>query len=306
MTDSMRDAPGSRPRIGERCHTDRRSSDPTKTKDCVLSALTYVLVDDAEMQTMVPARIASGVLAVFWGVLFFGVIDLAVVFQKTPGFYESYLLETGWGLLYTALIAAPLIVLALNPRMISLRAHIAVVAVCVAVTAIASFSWLQLLPSSGLLLTAVVIDKLCGRPAALSARGSGIWCRRALHRPLLIVACLAIPFSVVVAADLVLGFWQLRPPTDDDTRGIDHWPTQAALAIALPAVAILASLRAPGCKVSLWSAAVSAAWWGAVSVSYPEHAGSLGLVGGWVAIFWSIALMLSTAASPPKSGDRTV
>ena len=107
---------------------------------------------------MISARIASGVLSVFWGLLFFGVIDLAVVFDRTPGFYESYLLETGWGLIYTVLVAAPLIVLAVSPQRTSLTAQIAVVAVCVAVAAVTAFSWRQLLPAAGLLLTAVPID----------------------------------------------------------------------------------------------------------------------------------------------------
>ena len=43
------------------------------------------------------ARGLSAALAFFWAVLFFGIIDLTVVFDQLPDFYESYLLETGWG-----------------------------------------------------------------------------------------------------------------------------------------------------------------------------------------------------------------
>jgi hypothetical protein len=113
------------------------------------------------------------------------------------------------------------------------------------------------------------------------------------HWPLLIVACIAIPPSILAALDLVVRFWQLRPPTDDDTWSIDHWPMQGALALALPAVAVLASFMASGWRSSLWTAAISAAWWGAVSLSYPQHAGSLGDLGGLLAIMWSIALLLA-------------
>jgi hypothetical protein len=48
------------------------------------------------------ARLVAGLCVVFWGYLFFGLIDLAVVLDRTPGFYDSYLLETGWGHAATA------------------------------------------------------------------------------------------------------------------------------------------------------------------------------------------------------------
>ena len=56
-------------------------------------------------RSAVGARLIAAVSAVVWGLLFFGVIDLLVAVEHTPGFYESYLLETGWGLLYTFLVA---------------------------------------------------------------------------------------------------------------------------------------------------------------------------------------------------------
>lgn len=61
------------------------------------------------MRRISAVRVLAAVLAIFWGYLFFGLIDLAVVFDRTPGFYESYLLETGWGILYSFLVAAPLV-----------------------------------------------------------------------------------------------------------------------------------------------------------------------------------------------------
>ena len=140
-------------------------------------------------------------------------------------------------------------------------------------------------------------DPLCAvrytPPDELLRRGAHP--KSALHWPLLIVACVAIPPSILAALDLVVGFWQLRQPTDDDTWSIDHWPMQGSPGASLPAVAVLASFRASGWRTSLWSAAISAAWWGAVSLSYPQHAGSLGDLGGWSAIVWSIALLLAGA-----------
>lgn len=247
----------------------------------------------ADMGRRVGVRILAAVLAVFWGLLFFGLIDLTVVFDQTPGFYVAYLLETGWGLLYTVLVAAPLVALAIKPGLTSLTAQLAVVAGCVGVTAIAAFSLGQLAPAAGLLLCSVLLDAASERPTVLSRGGLALWRGRSPRRPVLLVGCLAVLPAVVLAADLVLGYWQRRPPTDDDTWWIDHWPMQAALALAIPAVAILASLMGPGWRVSLWTAAVSAAWWGAVSLWYPTHAGSLGTIGGWAAIIWAVALLLS-------------
>ena len=98
-------------------------------------------------RSAVGARLIAAVSAVAWGLLFFGVIDLLVAVEHTPGFYESYLLETGWGLLYTFLVALPLISLTLSPRLSLPVTQVALVGSAVAVTAVASGSWGQLVPA---------------------------------------------------------------------------------------------------------------------------------------------------------------
>ena len=261
--------------------------------------------NDADMRPFLAARAMAVALAIFWGYLFYGLIDLMVVFDRTPGFYESYLLETGWGLLYTVMVAAPLVALAFRPGRLSLVAQVAGVGICVAISAVAAFAWRQLLSAAGLVLTAAILYALSRTPRRTSGGDESAHPKSAPHWPLFIVACVAIPPSILAAIDLVVGFWQLRPPTDDDTWSIDHWPMQAALALAIPTVAVLASFRASGWRTSLWTAAISAASWGAVSLSYPQHAGSLGDLGGWSAIVWSIALLLA-AAVPVMARPRGV
>jgi hypothetical protein len=64
----------------------------------------------------VGARIAAVAAAVAWGFCFFGLIDLLVVLIQDDRFYDYYLLETGWGLLYTVLVAFPLATFAFRPR----------------------------------------------------------------------------------------------------------------------------------------------------------------------------------------------
>lgn len=51
-----------------------------------------------------------------------------------------------------------------------------------------------------------------------------------------VVALFLVPPAALFAADMVAGFREGRPPLDDDTWGIDHWPTQAALALAVAAI----------------------------------------------------------------------
>ena len=41
----------------------------------------------------------AALAAVFWGFLWFGLIDLLVVLEQDERFHEHYLFESGWGLL---------------------------------------------------------------------------------------------------------------------------------------------------------------------------------------------------------------
>ena len=96
---------------------------------------------------VVATRAVAAASAFFWAFVFFGLIDLAVPVDETPGFYDSYLLETGWGVLYTFLVGAAFVSLAARPRMVMPLAQVALAAVCLAVTALAAGSWVQLVPA---------------------------------------------------------------------------------------------------------------------------------------------------------------
>jgi hypothetical protein len=58
--------------------------------------------------------VLAGLLAVFWGFLFYGLIDL-LAFAQGPDFHASLLLSTGWGLLFLVLVAGPLVAVAVRP-----------------------------------------------------------------------------------------------------------------------------------------------------------------------------------------------
>ena len=82
----------------------------------------------------VVARIVTIVVALFWGVAFFGVIDLITVPIQDETFYQHYLIETGWGLLYTLLVMVPLILWAVRPQWRVFPQQVFVVAAAVLLT----------------------------------------------------------------------------------------------------------------------------------------------------------------------------
>jgi hypothetical protein len=110
-----------------------------------------------------------------------------------------------------------------------------------------------------------------------------------------LVAVSLIPPAVLFAVDMIMGYREGRPPLDDDTWGIDHWPTQAAMALAVAtiAVAVAAGVRArwSGAAASAGCVALAAGWFGFWSAAYPDHAGSAGGAWGLALIVWAGAFM---------------
>ena len=207
------------------------------------------------------------------------------------------------GVLYTWLVAAPLVVLTVRPTLKALLIQIATVGACVAVTAHAATAWGQLLPAAALFATAAAVHALvdaCGQKTDGSAGMNRD--HQPLHWPVLLTASAGASAGAWLATTLLVDFWQRRPPVDDITLGLDHWPMQAALALALPAIAGVCSLQTSGWRFSLGTVIVGGVWWGAASLVYPDHAGSLGTTGGWLAITWSIALGI-TACLPSRPGQ---
>ncbi|WP_404380518.1 hypothetical protein LL946_10840 [Knoellia locipacati] len=248
------------------------------------------------MSKMWPARGFAMLAAAFWVIFFFGYVDLLVPILRQPGFDSSYLLETGWGAMFVFLVGAPVVSAAFAPERMAPQIEVALVGFAVGTIAVVVPEWRQLLPAAGLLLTSFVLALLSGhtgiglRPrAAMTAVGSG-----ALNRvTLLLTVAASIPLTLY-AADMVAGRREGRPPTDDITIGLDHWPMQAALAVAIVLTTGLASTNISGWPVPSWTSAVTVMWMGGFSVGYPTHAGSFGTVGGWAAIGWACALAATT------------
>ena len=179
-------------------------------------------------------RTLAAALAILWGFFFFGLIDL-LAFAQGPDFHTTVLLSTGWGLLFLFLVGAPLLAIALRPASLTPASLGLVAAVAVAVAAGSAESG-----SAGHLLVAVALVMTV---VALAASGGELrsgwrseWRPSAL--PLALVALATVP-------SLVYSWSSARAtgtnPVSDDTWGLDHWPIQAALPIALLLGAALAA-----------------------------------------------------------------
>ena len=239
-------------------------------------------------------RAAAAASAFCWGFLFFGLIDLSVPIGKPTGFYDTYLLETGWGLVYTVLVGAAFLSLTLRPSQTMPLIQVTLVGLCLAVAAMVSGEWGQLVPAALLVLNAYAISHLARGPLRLTPS----WYRPPVDPVLALLAVLLLAPAAVFAVDMVTEYRTGPAPTDDITWGLDHWPTQAALALAVTAVAmaVAAGLRGrwAGTATCAGCVVVTAGWFGVVSAVYPGHAGSIGAGWGVALLVWSVVFAVAT------------
>lgn len=234
--------------------------------------------------------------AIWWGFLFFGLIDLMTVVIQDDRFYRHYLLESGWGLLYLVLVTVPFLVLVVRPTAGLPLTQVLVVAVAVAAAAALAGYPRLLLPAVGLGLTGAAVG--CAAGTRTDPAG---WRRADL--PLVLLALAAVPAGWRYAWAQAHGWRDALDPSI--TNGLDHRPMQAALGLAVPLVAGLAAVavgaRLPLWRVPLWTAAFAAVWLGVESVVYPGLEASLGTAPGVAAACWGVALAVVAEA---RSGRR--
>ncbi len=240
-------------------------------------------------------RLLALVAAVAWGVFYFGVIDLLVVPIQDETFYAFYLIETGWGLLYTVLVAVPLVMFAVRPRAAMLLQQLVVTACAVLVCAVITPAWGQLVPGVLLLLTALPLSWWSDEPLWSIGRAR----LRRLDRVLGLLVLVAVVAAVWYAVEMIQ---EARGGTpDDDTWGLMHLPMQAAFGLALAGSAAVTWLAATaggtpaaaGWRMSAVPAAVAASWLGVVSVAYPDHLGEPGPCRRVAAIAWGTVFVVT-------------
>ena len=214
----------------------------------------------------------------FWGILWFGLIDLLVVIEQDELFHEHYLLESGWGLLYLVLVAVPLVVLAVRPGQpgradAAGRRHVRRGAV-------------RGLARLG--VSALERARARGHHDRAWWPGSAEGRLVTWRRPDLVLAVLAVlglPAALRYGAPLVDNTTEV----EDITNDVSHYPMQAALALAVVGLVALAAVTRS--RLPAWTAAFSALWLGVESVVYPDLPASLGTTGGVLTVAWAVLVV---------------
>jgi hypothetical protein len=127
------------------------------------------------------------------------------------------------------------------------------------------------------------------------ARESILRPRAAVNRlPAGFAALAAVP--ALLYAERMLGLAREAGPScfAGQCAAGDRLAEMAALAVTLVLVSLLASLRAPGWRLSIWSVGWAALLVGLPSAALPEVAGSLGVVGGLITAAWGASLIVAT------------
>jgi len=248
-------------------------------------------------------RIAAALLAVFWGYFFFGVNDL-LVFLQGPEFHASFHLETGWGLFFLFLVAAPLVAVAIAPLAVFPAAlqQVLLGGVAVAVAALLCVSPGHLVLAAGLGGTVPLVVRNLGVNG-----GEVFWRpRRWAWGPGVLVVAAAGPWFVYAweAAEAARAG---RNP-GEETWGLHHWPIQAALALGVVLMAALVATFPRGWVVPAWCVGVCSVWLGVVSWIYPELDASLGRPWATAAVAWGLVFVAVTyvvfgARGRPNAGE---
>jgi hypothetical protein len=228
------------------------------------------------------ARALAAVSAFVWAGPFFGLIDLTtVVVERGPEWRSGYLLEAGWGLLFTVLVALPLGVLAARPGDPAATG----VLVLVAVTLLVAAAW----AAAGPQLIAGLI--LAGDVALVVSMG-GVR-RPAAHAPNRALVVLAVGTALGALAygrDVLSG-----PTVLSVTVGVDHHGVQAALGLAVAACVALAAVASS--RLPAWCAVGCLGWLAALSLAYPDVDGSLGKRGAVVGLALAAAVAVTASAA---------
>ena len=246
---------------------------------------------------LLAARAVAGVSALFWGIAFFGLADLLVVVVNDPDWRDSYLLEAGWGVLFTFLVAVPLVAVAVRPTQGVHLAQLLAVAVAIAAAAVWSGYLPQLIPAALVAGNALVIAALTGA--------------RFVGPPLdPMLRWLVVAGAVGGGAFAAMAVDNHPMTVPDLTWGLDHLPMQAAVGLAVITVGMVATAgvggRVSGWRVPVWTLAATVGWVGYWSTAYPDVEGSLGRGFGWSAVAWAVAFVVVAESQARRTASADV
>lgn len=250
-------------------------------------------------------RPLAWIMAGLAAIVFFGIIDLATLPGWTNPAYEWKVpLDASWGSLFTFVLAASYVWIALRPH----RSWAAVIQLFVAGVALIVSSVLGLdvrplmlgIPVAGSgLLFAWLTREVAGTPPRTFS----------LNWPLGLLAVAGAPMWLFYT---LYALEKSRTEADGSdqaviTMGIDHWPVQGAAGLTLGVCALIMAIWPPGRNLMRLSISVSATYIGAAMLAYPDRDGALpGPMWGVAMVIWGtlLALPLPVRAAYQETAKR--
>jgi hypothetical protein len=252
------------------------------------------------VNVVVALRVAAGLLAAVWAVLFFALIDLSVIFLWNDDFVEVRPLEASWGAFLTFFMVVPLVVVAVRPRRYGeavMLASVTTVALIIgaALSGDARPLWLAgaaAVSSGVLILFGTSLSRRAGMPPPVP--------HIQVSWPMAVLAVAGVPLwwpyiaHAASAQDVLPG---------DDSLGIDHWPVQAAAGVAVVLAAFLAAALVEVRVLATVAAAVSASAIGVSMAAGPQTSVATETpLWSVLTVMWGtlVALALAAAMRTPR------
>jgi hypothetical protein len=235
----------------------------------------------------------------WWVLPGMGVIDLSVTWDPE----WPVVLEAGWGLLFTVGLGLPFLVAAIRPGLARpALLQLYVVTASLLVGAIAGLE-----PQSWWIFVALAVEIPLVHAVAPPKGAPAIPRRTRPHLPLLALAAIAAPAALSYGWDMARHN-RLSLLTSDITNGVDHYSVQAALAVALVALPVVAALPALTAVTATrrllgTSTALMAAYLGVVSYAWPGTDAGFDAAWSVTVLIWALAVL--TTAWWPRGPEAT-
>ncbi|WP_341358924.1 hypothetical protein V5H98_14335 [Georgenia sp. M64] len=227
------------------------------------------------------ARVVAALFALIAAFILMGLIDLLTL----PGWVNQDFewevpLEASWGALFTFFLAGAYVWVALYPQAPwPAFVQLAISGLALLVSAVAGTDWRPLALATGVAVSGLLLWRLVGRPvpAVPGGRPSAPWA-------MLAVAVLGVPLWLPYA---LTAFSQSRAGVlGSITQGIEHWPVQGAVGVALMVGSLALAVWDDGRPLLRVAVSLSAVYIGMAELAYPDRAGAMG------SLLWGIGVTL--------------
>jgi hypothetical protein len=226
-------------------------------------------------------RGAAVLFALTWlSVPGWGAIDLSVSWSSE----WNPVLSGGWGLFFTVLISVPFLVVAVRPGAAAPAVWTLIVASgCLLVGAIISLEP-QIV---GLIVWLLVGIGAVALPTVVERWYP--WTPNIRVSALILISVTGVPW--LAYAWVMAGRNREHRPDTDFSSGVDHYSVQAALALALFALAVLAACWPRGQRQVGAYVAVCSLYFGVLSLGWPGYPGSVGRVWAIASVVWGVVVV---------------